>query len=202
MGRRRRTLTALSTVPLLLTSACGAAETANSGTGPTTPTTGGPTSTEASRSAAGTTPDAVPDHCLVDTQAEAILGNLWQVPEPALNGETWGYYGHSNYNPCADLSYATVYVTGSDDPLRQNQLLLFHRGGYLGVGALTPQTHEVITADDESVTVHYVDFEAMERDQAPATVAGNYRVEVTFLWNGAQVEPIGRIPNQEAVPQY
>lgn len=192
MGRRRRTLAALSVLPLLFTSACGA--TTPTGQETTTPA---PTGTPASP-----TTDAAPEHCRVDTQADAILSNIWQVPEPTLAGETWEYQGHSNYNPCADLSYATVYVTGSDHPLKQNQLMLFHRGNYLGVGALTPQTHEVIATDDESVTVRYIDFEAMERDQAPTAVAENYQVEVTFLWNGAQVEPIGRIPNQGIVQRY
>ena len=139
--------------------------------------------------------------CGVDTQAAAIHENIAQVPAPTAPGEGWEYYGQSNYNPCADLSYALVWVTGSTHALKQSQLMLFHRGEYLGVGALAPQSMYVVDADDTSVHTRMVDAEAMERDQAPNAVAERYRVDVTFWWNGERVEPIGEIPNQSlAVP--
>lgn len=147
-----------------------------------------------------TTPVAAPEpaaeECGVDTQADAIQGNIAQVPAPRAPGEGWEYYGQSNYNPCADLSYALVWVTGSDRPLKQSQLMLFHRGNYIGVGALAPQSMYVVDADDTSVHTRMLDFEAMERDQAPNAVAERYRVDVTFWWNGERVEPVGEIPNQ------
>ncbi len=136
------------------------------------------------------------EQCGVDTQAAAIHDNLHRVPPPATAGEGWEYHGHSNYDPCADLSYATVHVTGSTHALKQNQLLLFHRGDSLGVGALVPQVHEVMDADGRSVTVRYIDSEAMERAGAPNAEAEHHKVTVTFWWNGERVEPVGRIPNQ------
>lgn len=148
--------------------------------------------------AAASTPT---EACGVDTQAAAIHGNIPQVPAPTAPGEGWEYYGQSNYNPCADLSYALVWVTGSDRPLKQSQLMLFHRGQYLGVGALAPQSLSVVAADDTSVHARMLDFEAKERDQAPDVLAEQYQVDVTFWWNGERVEPIGEIPNQSlAVP--
>lgn len=144
---------------------------------------------------------AAVEACGVDTQAAAIHDNLRQVPAPAAPGEGWEYYGQSNYDQCADLSYALVWVTGSTHPLKQSQLMLFHRGDYLGVGVLAPQSMYVVDADDTSVHTRMVDVEAMERDQAPNAVAEHYRRDVTFRWDGEQVEPVGEIPNQSlAVP--
>ncbi|RSZ62369.1 hypothetical protein EAH68_09515 [Corynebacterium hylobatis] len=148
-----------------------------------------------------TTVTAEAEACGVSTQAAAIHENIRQVPAPTAAGEWWEYYGQSNYNPCADLSYALVWVTGSDRPLKQSQLMLFHRGSYIGVGALAPQHLSVVDADDTSVHTRMLDFEAKERDQAPDVVAERYQVDVTFWWNGERVEPIGEIPNQSlAVP--
>lgn len=148
-----------------------------------------------------TTTAAAAETCGVDTQAAAIHEHITQVPAPTAPGEGWEYYGQSNYDPCADLSYALVWVTGSDRPLKQSQLMLFHRGEYIGVGALAPQSMSVVEADGTSVHTRMLDFEAKERDQAPDALAERYQVDVTFRWNGERVEPIGEIPNQSlAVP--
>lgn len=50
--------------------------------------------------------------------------------------------------------------------------MLFHRGEYLGVGLLEPQSMYVADADADSVRTRVVDVEAMERDEAPYTTAG------------------------------
>lgn len=142
--------------------------------------------------AAPTTPEPT---CGVDTEAAAIYDNIHRVPPPTLPGEGWEYYGHSDYNPCADLSYAVVFVTGSTHAQKQNQMMLFHRGEYLGVGLLVPQVYRHWEGDGEAVHVRVIDREAMDVAGAPNAAAADYEVELTFWWNGERVEPIGRIPN-------
>ncbi|QGU05249.1 LppP/LprE family lipoprotein [Corynebacterium comes] len=184
-------------LPLLLSACAG-----GSGTPAPEPLTSTVTATVSAPVAAPTgiaapSPGPTPtEACGVDPQASAIPDNLWQVPPPAARGEGWEYYGQSNYDPCAELSYALVWVTGSTHPLKQSQLMLFHRGDYLGVGALAPQSMYVTEADSESVHTRVVDFEAMERDQAPNAEAERYRTDLSFWWNGEKVEAIGKIPNQ------
>lgn len=140
-----------------------------------------------------TTP--VVDNCGVDTGAAAIHDNIHRVPPPTLEGEGWEYYGHSDYDPCADLSYAVVFVTGSTHAQKQNQIMLFHRGEYLGVGLLAPQVYRHWEGDGQEVHVRLIDHEAMEADGAPNAAAAEYEVDLTFRWNGERVESVGRIPN-------
>lgn len=188
-GRAAAALT--SCVPLLLAGCAG-------GDGAPVPQTS--TATVTSTAAPAPSPEAArAEACGVDPQAAAIHDNLWQVPAPEAPGEGWEYYGQSNYDPCADLSYALVWVTGSAHPLKQSQLMLFHRGGYLGVGALAPQSMYVAETRPDAVHARVVDFEAMERDRAPGAQAERYRTDLTFWWNGQRVEAVGRIPNQGAV---
>ncbi|AJK69472.1 hypothetical protein B840_09405 [Corynebacterium marinum DSM 44953] len=89
-----------------------------------------------------------------------------------------------------------MWVTGSTHPLKQNQLIPFHRGEYLGVGLLEPQSMYVADADADSVRTRVIDFEAMERDEAPSAAAELYRSDLIFRWNGERVETAGKIPRQ------
>lgn len=140
-------------------------------------------------------PKSEPDYCGVDPQAAAIHDNISQVPEPTLAGHGWEYTGDSNYDPCADLSYALVGVAGSTHAQRQSQLMLFHRGEYLGVGLLVPQVYRNVSGDGTTVYTEVIDYEAMDRDGAANAVAPDYQVPLNFTWTGSQVEPVGRIPN-------
>ncbi|WIM70309.1 LppP/LprE family lipoprotein [Corynebacterium suedekumii] len=140
-------------------------------------------------------PAPKPDNCGVDPQAATIHDNISQVPEPTLAGHGWEYTGDSNYDPCADLSYALVGVAGSTHAQRQGQLMLFHRGEYLGVGLLVPQVYRNVSGDGTTVYTEVIDYEAMDRDGAANAVAPDYQVPLNFTWTGSQVEPVGRIPN-------
>lgn len=196
-----RSAAVLAACASLLLGACtdgGEAPAPETRTATVTTTAGTPQGLAATPSEPGSRPERE-ETCGVDTQAAAIQDNLWQVPAPQAPGEGWEYYGQSNYDPCADLSYALVWVTGSAHPLKQSQLMLFHRGDYLGVGALAPQSMYVEEAGPDSVRTRVVDFEAMERNQAPGAEAELYRSDLTFWWNGERVEAVGRIPNQGAV---
>ena len=134
-------------------------------------------------------------NCGVNPNASAITDNIGQVPTPSLDGLTWTYKGDSNFDECATLSYATVEQSEQGNSQFQNQLMLFHNGDYLGVGSDTVQQHQVIATTDDSVTVRYKDWEALDAAGAPNAEASNYTTDVTFTWVGSQVVPQGRFPN-------
>jgi hypothetical protein len=155
-------------------------------------------SAHASGSAAGQTSSNQREdegNCGVDPNASAITDNISQVPAPSLDGLTWTYKGDSNYDKCATLSYATVEQSEQGNSQFQNQLMLFHKGEYLGVGSDTVQQHQVIATTDDSVTVRYKDWEALDTAGAPNAEASNYTTDVTFTWDGSRVVPQGRFPN-------
>lgn len=136
------------------------------------------------------------ENCGVDPNAAAITDNIGQVPAPSLAGMSWTYEGDSNYDTCATLSYATVEQSEQGNSQFQNQLMLFHNGEYLGVGSDTVQQHQVVATTDDSVTVRYKDYEALDAAGGSNAEAGNYTTDVTFRWDGSQVVPEGRFPNQ------
>lgn len=163
----------------------------------TTPAEATTTVTPTRTAAPAPEPEPEPASCGIDPQAAAIHDNISQVPEPTLTGHGWEYTGDSNYDPCADLSYALVGVAGSTHAQRQGQLMLFHRGEYLGVGLLVPQVYRNVSGDGATVYTEVIDYEAMDRDGAANAVAPDYQVPLNFTWTGSQVEPVGRIPNLE-----
>lgn len=157
-----------------------------------------PSSSHASGSAAAqTSSDQREDEgdCGVSPNASAIMDNIGQVPAPSIDGLTWTYKGDSNFDECATLSYATVEQSEQGNSQFQNQLMLFHNGEYLGVGSDTVQQHQVIATTDDSVTVRYKDWEALDAAGAPNAEASNYTTDVTFTWDGSRVVPQGRFPN-------
>ena len=135
------------------------------------------------------------ENCGVDPNAAAITGNIGQVPAPSLEGLSWTYKGDSNYDECATLSYATIEQSEQGNSQFQNQLMLFHNGEYLGVGSDTVQQHQVIGTTDDSVTVRYKDYEALDAAGGSNAEASNFTTDVTFRWDGSQVVPEGRFPN-------
>ena len=75
--------------------------------------------------------------CETDPQARRST-TTW-IRSPAARGGEGGYYGQSDYSPCDDLSYAPSGSPAPRNPSKQSQLMLFHRGEYVGVGALAPK---------------------------------------------------------------
>lgn len=137
------------------------------------------------------------DECPVDPHATEIIDNIDQVPGPPAHDGRWIYSGETNYNDCNALTYATLELEGGivSSP---KQLMLFHEGDYIGVGSLVPQTHHIVSANETSVTVDYVDYEAMYADGAAHADWKNYLTRVTYHWDfeEGKVVPEGRIPNQ------
>ena len=210
------TLAALAAVAALSLSACGS-ETADDAAPPMTTLTetatadanqqspapspapasshGSGATTSESTSANGNGSGEEQENCGVDSNAAAITDNIGQVPAPSLEGMSWTYKGDSNFDPCATLSYATVEQSEQGNAQFQNQLMLFHKGEYLGVGSDTVQQHQVIGTTDDSVTVRYKDYEALDAAGGSNAEASNFTTDVTFRWDGSQVVPEGRFPN-------
>ena len=128
--------------------------------------------------------------CGVDPQAPAIAENLAAVP-PAqqLSGASWTYLGDSNYDPCADLSYALVETEGGTGSSPQ-QLMLFHRGAYIGTATECAFGFTSVTdATGNSVTVEYRWPLPGDTNAAPSGSA-----TVTFTWNGTDVVMSADLP--------
>jgi hypothetical protein len=130
--------------------------------------------------------------CGVDPQAPAITGNLAAVP-PAQQqpGVPWTYLGESNYDPCADLSYAIVDIehgTGSSP----RHVMLFHRGAYVGTATECAFGFTTVTAaTGDSVSVQY----RWPRD-GDVNAAPSGSATATFNWNGTDVVMSGELPDE------
>lgn len=131
--------------------------------------------------------------CSEQPDSPEITNNISKLPP---NQFGWKPTGESNYNPCNDLSYALITQARQGNSQFATQLMLFHKGKYIGVGSDTVQQTEILSATDSSVTVRMRDWEALQESGEANAQAPNYYSDVTFRWNGSKVVPEGRIPNQ------
>lgn len=75
--------------------------------------------------------------------------------------------------------------------------MIFHQGGYSGFPqADAPQQHTVVDTTEDSVTVEFKDWEALDEAGGANVEAPNYTEEVTFRWVDGTVVTEGRIPNE------
>lgn len=136
--------------------------------------------------------------CPGEPNAPEITDNIDKVPPPnSPLYKGWVYEGDSNYDRCSALSYATLMPQEYPFDEFVMQLMLFHEGEYIGVGALVPAQHVVIGSDHRSVTVRYKDWEAYYHNGDHTRRSDEFTTDVTYVWAGDHVEAIGRIPNQE-----
>ena len=134
--------------------------------------------------------------CGVDPQASEIYDHIAEVPLGTVDDMYWKYNGDSNYDPCADLSYASLDQMPQGDGQFARQLMLFHKGEYLGVGSDHSLQHiRIHHVTDDSLTVTYKDWEALARSGQPLAAAPNFTKDVTYMWDGDHVEMIGSVPN-------
>lgn len=131
--------------------------------------------------------------CSEQPDSPEITNNISKLPP---NQFGWKPTGESNYNPCNDLSYALITQAQQGNSQFRTQLMLFHKGKYIGVGSDTAQQAEILSATDSSVTVRMRDWEALQESGDANVNAGKYYSDVTFRWDGSKVVPEGRIPNQ------
>ena len=130
--------------------------------------------------------------CGVRPYDSEILYNLHTLPH---NANGWEPTDNTNYNRCTDLSYALITEGGTDDGLVDTQLMLFHKGEYLGIGSDRAQHTDILSTTEDSVTVRMQDWEAWQASGEPVSAVSSYYSDVTFRWNGERVVPEGRIPN-------
>ena len=97
--------------------------------------------------------------CSEQPDSPEIANNISKLPP---NQFGWKPTGESNYNPCNDLSYALITQAQQGNSQFRTQLMLFHKGKYIGVGSDTAQQAEVLSATDSSVTVRMRDWEALQ----------------------------------------
>jgi hypothetical protein len=130
--------------------------------------------------------------CGVDPEASAITDNVDAVP-PAEQapGIPWTYVGESNYDRCADLSYAIVDVEGGTGSSPRH-VMLFHRGAYIGTATECAFGFTSVTATTgNSVTVEFRWPREGDPNAAPSGSAST-----TFSWNGSDVVMSAELPDE------
>lgn len=135
--------------------------------------------------------------CEVDPESAVTTDGIDNLPPPGLADSTWVYKGDLNFNVCDDLTYATVEQDPQGNAQFENKPMLFHQGGYSGFPqADAPQQHTVVDTTEDSVTVEFKDWEALDEAGGANVEAPNYTEEVTFRWVDGTVVTEGRIPNE------
>ena len=131
--------------------------------------------------------------CRVNSTAPEITNNISKLPP---NPHGWKLTNQTNYNACSDLSYALITQARQGNAQFATQLMLFHKGKYIGIASDTVQQTEILKTTPSSVTVRMRDWEALHESGEANVAASKYFSDVTFRWDGGKVVPDGRIPNQ------
>ena len=127
--------------------------------------------------------------CGVDTGAPAITAALGVLSERQPSPYGWTYLGDANYDPCADLSYAMA-ETPSGTVSSPMQLMLFHRGEYVGTGTQCALGYTtVVGGTDASVDVRYRWPRGNDVNANPTGEA-----TTTYRWTGGGVEMTDPLP--------
>ncbi|WP_018179174.1 LppP/LprE family lipoprotein [Jongsikchunia kroppenstedtii] len=133
--------------------------------------------------------------CGVPGGASAAVSNAISQIAPPLPNNTAGWQaGPANLDGCRNLSYVTLDTQGATAS-SPNQLLLFHKGRFLGTGTKCNLAYQQVTgADDTNVHVTYQYL--IGDDDISAHPSG--RFDITYHWTGSQVQMIGSIPAEVA----
>lgn len=138
----------------------------------------------------GAAPEAE-QQCGALAQDVAIADGLSRLPaNPAGNGG-WTFGGQTNFDPCADLSYALAETPGGtgSSPMR---VMLFHRGDYTGTGTACAFGRTAVTAaTSDRVDVTYRFPRGMESNAEASGMA-----EVSYVWDGEGVSMHGTLPDE------
>lgn len=192
--RRTRLIgTAIAMSGLLLgTAACGDEKAPEDAAAPTASANAKTYNAAASSPRTGNGAHGAQD-CPIDSNAPEITENISKLPH---NPYGWKLTNQTNYNPCADLSYALITQARQGNAQFATQLMLFHKGKYIGIASDTIQQTEILRTTPNSVKVRMRDWEALRESGEANVMAGKYFSDVTFRWDGSKVVPEGRIPNQ------
>lgn len=135
-----------------------------------------------------------PRDCAPQKSASEIINNMGKLPP---NKFGWKTTDKVSYNLCSNLSFALIEQAIQGNSQFRTQLMLFHKGKFIGIGSDTPQqVTDILGFDNDSVTVRMRDWEALDASGEANVAAPNYYSDVTFRWVGDHVQPEGRIPNQ------
>jgi hypothetical protein len=117
------------------------------------------------------------------SQNTAITSAVAQVPADArIPGIEWIFMGDTNFDPCADLSYAVVETKGGTGSSPEH-VMFFHRGEYLGTATSCAFGFTtVVDGTSESATVQYRWPRGMDSNANPSGLA-----TATFVWDGNEV---------------
>lgn len=80
-----------------------------------------------------------PTECGISSSSSVITDAVDALEPPSGPGTYWSYEGDSNYDPCADLSYALLVQQPQGNAQFGTQMLFFHRGEYTGIDSTHPQ---------------------------------------------------------------
>ncbi len=125
----------------------------------------------------------------IDLAAPEVFAAIDQLPAPQqIPDATWLYAYNGNYNRCTDLSYAQVGIVDATG-WSPTQLLLFHRGTYLGTATGCALHPAVVaeTADSIHVEYHY------PREGEIHAAATGFAAQ-TFRWWDGDVITEGGLP--------
>lgn len=121
--------------------------------------------------------------CGTTPKVAAISAGLDQVPAATqIPGIEWTFLGETNFDPCAELSYAIAETNGGTGSSPQH-VMFFHRGEYQGTAtACSFGFTSVIDSSSDSVTVQYKWPRGMDSNANPSGLA-----TAIFVWDGNEV---------------
>lgn len=157
----------------------------------TTPSASTPSTTTQRESASPTPSTTASRQPTTDTEcADTTVAREVALHGDVLDGmEPQSVYGDA-FDPCADLSAIVVSTTGA--MTGSHQVLLFHRGEYLGTSFATPTYYQpgVHLEDDRTVRAHY----QYAKPGEPAHMPTGQEV-IRFTWDGSKVVASG-VPHE------
>jgi len=142
--------------------------------------------------------EAPPTDCGISPSSRAITNAADALEAPSGPGMYWSYEGDSNYDPCADLSYALLVQQPQGNAQFGTRMLFFHKGEYIGIDSTHPQQVMDIEGHGNRLVVTYKDWEALEESGLPNAAAPDFTAPVTFFWDNHadQLGTEGEFPNQ------
>lgn len=153
----------------------------------------GATGSSSPSAAPATTPA---ESCGARPDDPRIAAAISRVPSafttPPMSDRAWSStILDTSFDPCLDLSYATITVEGAtgSSPM---QVMLFHRGEYLGTTSDCAPGFQLVRQDgDASITVTYQWPKPGEPNAGAKDSA-----DVGYTWTNGTVAMSGRIPDE------
>ena len=139
-----------------------------------------------------------PTECGISSSSSVITDAVDALEPPSGPGTYWSYEVDSNYDPCADLSYALLMQQPQGNAQFGTQMLFFHKGEYIGIDSTHPQQVMDIEDHGNRLVVTYKDWKALEESGLPNAAAPDFTATVTFFWDNHadQLGTEGEFPNQ------